>query len=116
PVDLFDTFDVRAILFLVTLAGVAVGLRRARVVLAGVERFRALTPAVWAVGAIGGLMVLSVMRPSMLWRYGIAAVPALAMLQTDAALAGGRVIERGLRRFGSVPALIWRGIPVLPVG
>lgn len=115
-VDLFDAFDVRAILFLVTLAGLAVGLRRAWTVPAGVERFRALTPAVWAVGAIGGLMVLSVLRPSMLWRYAIAAAPALAMLQTDAALAGGRVIERGLQRFGSAPARIWRGTPVLPVG
>ena len=106
-----DFVDVRWVLFSFTLLGIGVGLARAVRADRGVERFRALTPAVWAVGVIGGLCLLSMVHPSMIWRYAMPAVPALAMLQVDAAFAVQLGLQRATPRFGRW----WRYTPVVPV-
>lgn len=109
-VDLTEAFDVRTVLFGFSLLGVVVGLVAARRAAPGTARFRALTPSVWAVGTIGGLMVLSIVHPSMLWRYAIPALPALALLQVDAAFA----VHRRLWRLLRLPSDRWRWVPLIP--
>ena len=110
-VDLTEALDIRTVLFGFTLLGVLVGLETAWRAAPGIDRFRALTPTVWAVGTIGGLMVLSIVHPSMLWRYAVPAIPALAVLQIDAAFA----LQRWVQRMVRLPKRGWRWIPVVPV-
>lgn len=109
-IDLTDAFDIRTLLFGFSLLGVLVGLVAARRAAPGIARFRALTPTVWAVGTIGGLMVLSIVHPAMLWRYAVPALPALAVLQIDAAFS----LQRWLQRIVRLPEGGWRWIPLVP--
>lgn len=104
-------FDVRYVLVAAVLHGAVLAWRRyARSSTAG-ERFRAVAPVVWAVGPIGGLLIISAVRPQLQERYAIAAIPALALLQADSALN----LHAALRRVLSVPPHRLRWAPVVPL-
>jgi mannosyltransferase len=101
--------DVRWVLGAAAVYGLVLATRRTVRATDVVGRFRAAAPAVWAVGTIGALIALSAVRPNLLERYAIAAVPALAILQADAALH----LQAWVRRVLRVPRR-WSAVPVVP--
>lgn len=82
----FTLFDPRYLILLASLYGTVLAARSWWRAPSSLDRWRAVAPVVWAWGAIGGLFVLSAARPQLIDRYAIAAIPALAILQADAAL------------------------------
>jgi mannosyltransferase len=64
----------------VVAVGVAVHVGAARRAAAPLDRARALLPLAWALGPLLLLIALSVVRPSLVPRYVVASIPALALL------------------------------------
>ena len=97
-------FDVRYVLAGFLGAGLVVAIRRYRSAVDVIERYLAAAPVAWAFGTVGGLVVLSAARPVLMDRYAIAAIPAVVVLQADAAVSLHRLLARWLGvRWGRVP-------------
>jgi mannosyltransferase len=102
--------DPRYLILAATAYGAVLAIRRWLRAADPIDRLRAAAPAIWAFGTIGGLFVLSALRPQLVDRYAIAAIPALAILQADAAIHLQALLARAVR----APAR-WAVVPIVPV-
>ena len=102
------SFDPRPLLLAATVYGVVLATGRWWRATDPLDRFRSIVPAVWAVATIVGFFVLNLRRENMIARYVIGVMPALAILQADAAFHLQGAIAAVLR----VPRR-WTAIPVV---